>query len=198
MLPLYLASASPRRRELLHGIGLELRIVRTGIDETPLPHEAPTEMVCRLAEAKGRAAVVKIGSGRPPGIVLAADTAVLLDDVYLGKPTGPDDARAMLRRLSGRMHEVLTGVFLLRGDDGRSTVGLDRTRVRFRDLDEATVEAYVACGESADKAGAYGIQGRGVLLTDRIDGSWSNVVGLPLERLQGWMAEIGVDLWDLL
>jgi septum formation protein len=104
----------------------------------------------------------------------------------------------MLRRLRGRAHEVLTGVFLSTPDGNRSFTGVALTRVHFRDVDDASIAAYVASGETTDKAGAYGIQGRGALLVDRIEGSWSNVVGLPLERLPAWAAQIGIDLWELI
>lgn len=103
----------------------------------------------------------------------------------------------MLRRLSGRTHEVLTGVALIRLEDGRASGGVERTRVRFAAYGEQTVQDYVATGEPLDKAGAYGIQGGGARLAEGIEGSWSNVVGLPLERLEGWLREVGVDLADL-
>jgi septum formation protein len=195
-LRLYLASASPRRRRLLRQIGIEPVIVASSPEERALPGEPPRDLVRRLAEVKGRHAAGRL-SAEVPGVVLAADTAVVIDGACLGKPSGPDEAAAMLRRLRGRSHEVLTGVFLMRTDRELSLSDLDSTRVHFRRYDEATIEAYVATGEASDKAGAYGIQGRGVLLAERIEGSWSNVVGLPLERLPAWTARIGVDLWEL-
>jgi septum formation protein len=129
--------------------------------------------------------------------VLAADTEVVLDGRVLGKPADAAQASRMLRDLRGREHEVLTGVRLVRTDDGRAAGGVEVTRVRFGDCDDVLIEAYVRTGEPFDKAGAYAIQGRGVLLTAGIDGSWSNVVGLPVERLPGWFAAIGVALGDL-
>jgi len=167
------------------------------VDEAARPGEAAHALVRRLAAAKGHEARRRLPAG-PPALLLAADTAVVIDGDCLGKPADPDDARAMLRRLCGRAHEVLTGVYLLRTDDGREIVDVDSTTVRFRAYDDADIEAYVASGEGTDKAGGYGIQGRGVLLVEGIDGSWSNVVGLPLERLSGWLDAIGVDLWQLM
>ena len=193
---LYLASSSPRRRELLRQIGIEPRILETTAEETPLPGEEPRELVRRLAELKARHATTALPP-QPPGIVLAADTAVVLDGECLGKPASAVEATAMLTRLRGRTHEVLTGVFLMRTDDGRSVSDAVATRVRFQSYDDETVLAYVATGEGRDKAGAYAIQGRGVLLAEHIEGSWSNVVGLPLERLPDWTARLGVKLWDL-
>ena len=197
-LQLYLASASPRRRVLLQGIGLEPRVMATDVDERRRPGEPASSQVRRLAEAKGRQAGARLRPSDAAGIILAADTVVVIDGECLGKPSDADEAGSMLQRLSGRGHEVLTGVFLTRTDDGRSTCGVECTRVYFRPYDAHAIRAYVATGESLDKAGGYGIQGRGSLLCERIEGSWSNVVGLPLERLPGWMESIGIDLWNLL
>jgi septum formation protein len=197
-LQLVLASASPRRRELLRGIGLEPRILVPGIDERAHPDEAPSAQVLRLAEAKGRAAAARLPPSDPAAVVLAADTVVTIDGTCLGKPSGPEQARSMLQALSGRKHRVLTGVYLERTDDGRSVGGVETTAVHFLPYDDRTIRAYVSTGEPMDKAGGYGIQGRGALLCRRIDGSWSNVVGLPLERLPDWLESIGIDLWQWL
>jgi septum formation protein len=197
-LQLYLASASPRRRELLHRIGLDPRVMAADVEERRRPGETASSQVKRLAEAKGRQARSLLRPSDAAGLVLAADTVVVVDGECLGKPSDPGEARSMLRRLSGRGHEVLTGVFLTRTDDGRSTCDVACTRVYFRPYDDHAVQAYVATGEPFDKAGGYGIQGRGSLLCERIEGSWSNVVGLPLERLPGWMESIGIDLWHLM
>jgi septum formation protein len=194
----YLASASPRRLELLREIGVDPRCVPADLDEAVAPGESPRRRVLRLAEAKGRAVAERL-RGEPAGLILAADTAVVIDGEDLGKPADAAAAETMLQRLRGRDHDVLTGVFLLRTDDGRHHAGVDATLVRFREYDRRTIRAYVASGEPLDKAGAYGIQGRGAaLLVQRIEGSWSNVVGLPLERLPEWMGKIGLDLLDLL
>ena len=193
---LYLASASPRRRVLLERLGLKPIVRPAPIDERPAPGETPEALVLRLAETKGRWLERHLADPAS-GLVLAADTAVVLDGSVLGKPVDRAEAASMLRRLRGRVHEVLTGVFLLRRDEERSTCAFDRSRVHFRAFDDATLEAYVQSGEGDDKAGAYGLQGAGARLVERVDGSWSNVVGLPLERLPGWLESIGIDLEEL-
>jgi len=189
----YLASASPRRLELLRQIGIDPIVAPANVDERVRAGEAPEHFVRRLAERKARAAAERLADATD-GLLLAADTAVVIDGESLGKPTDPAESAAMLRRLRGRTHEVLTAVFLLRTDDGRSVGEVDSTRVHFRPFDDATVAVYVRSGEGVDKAGAYAIQGRGVLLVERIEGSWSNVVGLPLERLPDWVSRLGIDL----
>ena len=177
-------------------IGIEPSILGSSGEERALPGEQPRALVRRLAEDKARHAAERLEHPLP-GIVLAADTAVVLDGTCLGKPCGPREATEMLNRLRGRTHEVLTGVFLLRTDDGRTVSDSAVTRVCFRSYDDETIAAYLATGEGRDKAGAYGIQGRGVLLVERIEGSWSNVVGLPLEYLPEWTARLDVNLWEL-
>lgn len=152
----------------------------------------------RLAAAKARSVASRLESQGLVALVLAADTLVALDGVMLGKPRDDADAARMLQALSGRTHDVHTGVFLLRTDDGRSAASAVCTRVRFRTYDSDTVRWYVATGEPADKAGAYNIHGPGVFLSEAIEGSWTNVVGLPLEKLPQMFLEIGVDLRDLL
>jgi len=191
-LRLYLASASPRRLELLRRLGFAPRILRHAVDETPAPLESPQEHALRLAEAKGRDAAAGLG-GAVAGVVLAADTVVTIDGSILGKPVDQADARRMLRLLRGRSHQVWTALFLRRLDDERESSIVESTRVVFRAYDDSTVDAYVATGEPLDKAGAYGIQGLGAFLSERIDGSWSNVVGLPLERLPHCLEQIGID-----
>lgn len=187
-----LASASPRRAELLRSVGIEPRILPAEIDESPEPRESPADGVVRLAIAKA----TRVACALPVGddaVVLGADTAVVLGGVALGKPADDQDARRMLQALSGREHEVLTGVHVIAIGSGRTASAVETTRVRFRDLDERWVRWYVASGEPRDKAGAYGIQGRGAWLTTTIAGSWSNVVGLPLERLPALLEEVGID-----
>lgn len=195
---LILASRSPRRIELLARLGLvPTHVVPADIEESSVAGEAPRELVLRLAEAKGRAAVRHLGRARPAALILAADTEVVLEHRIFGKPRDAEDAARMLRLLRGRTHEVLTGVFLLRTDNGRSTVDVATTRVHFSNFDEETIRRYVAGGEPLDKAGAYGIQGEGSRLVEAIEGSWSNVVGLPLEPLRAWASRIGVELAEL-
>jgi septum formation protein len=193
MVPLFLASGSPRRLALLREAGLDPTPCPTGVPEEPFTGESPREHVVRLAREKGRNALAQLGGRGTSGLVLAADTAVVLDGVLLGKPADDGDAAAMLRRLSGRAHDVLTGVFLARLGDGRSAEGADVTRVTFKAYGEETVAWYVATGEPRDKAGAYGIQGEGAALVEGIEGSWSNVVGLPMELLPRLFERIGED-----
>lgn len=172
---IYLASGSPRRRELLTQIGVEHAVIRADIDETPLPDEAPEAYVLRLAEAKARAGWAVSAKDR---LVLGADTSVVLDGAILGKPADEAEAVAMLLRLAGREHEVMTAVAVVQ--DGRCESALSVTRVAFKAFDAAVAREYWASGEPADKAGAYGIQGLGALFVEAIHGSYSGVVGLPL------------------
>ncbi|GLR13850.1 Maf-like protein [Chitinimonas prasina] len=176
---IYLASASPRRRELLGQIGVPIELVRCEIDESPLPGEQALPYVSRLARAKAQAGVATYRrEGREPRLLLAADTTVALDGLILGKPESPEDAVAMLMRLSGSCHQVLTGVALTDGE--RTETAVSTSQVRFRDLAEAEIRAYVASGEPMDKAGSYGAQGLGAILIADLQGSFSGVVGLPL------------------
>jgi len=194
---LVLASASPRRLRLLREIGLAPLVRPVRIEERLAGGETPREMVLRLAEAKGRAAAGLLGGAGRRAVILAADTAVVLGQRVLGKPGSPAEARAMLRLLRGRTHEVLTGVFLLRADDGRSVRCVESSRVRFRDYDDATIDGYVAGGEPLDKAGSYAIQGGGEQLAETVEGSRANVIGLPVERLGSWLSGLGLSLAQL-
>lgn len=174
---LILASASPRRRELLDQIGVAHEVRAADIDERALPREAPSEYVLRIALAKVRAVAESLASGdRRP--VLAADTAVVVDQHILGKPAGRDEGLGQLRLLSDRDHEVLTGVALAAG--GRTMSRLSVSHVRFRRLSEAEISAYWDTGEPADKAGSYGIQGLAAMFIASIRGSYSGIMGLPL------------------
>jgi septum formation protein len=183
-----LASASPRRQDLLRRIGLEPEVRPADVDETPRLDEGPSAYVLRLAEEKVRAAA------RPGELVLAADTTVAIDGELLGKPASEAEAAAMLRRLSGREHVVATGVALLRSDDERLASEVSETTVRMRRLTEAWITWYVASGEPRDKAGAYAIQGLGSLLVASIDGDYETVVGLPLVLLPDLFETLGLDL----
>ncbi len=191
---LLLASGSPRRLELLRGLGLAVRVRPSGVPEPDGPAPDPVGLARALARAKARHVASSASAEATPSVVLGADTVVALDGDTLGKPRDEREAREMLRRLAGKTHRVITGVHLVRTDVPREASVAETTRVRFRDYDERTIDWYVSSGESRDKAGAYGIQGRGVLLVEAIEGSWSNVVGLPLERLPGLFEEIGLDL----
>lgn len=185
---LILASASPRRRRFLEGLGLDFQIKAADVDESPAPGELPEEFVLRIAAAKEEA----IGVMAPDAWVLGADTVVVLDNGILGKPRDEDDARAMLLRLSGRQHEVWTGFSLSRKSSGDSVRRAVRTEVRFVSLTGDLCRAYVKTGEPLDKAGSYGIQGMGGFLVESITGSYSNVVGLPLSEVVMEMLRLGV------
>lgn len=182
---LVLASASPRRRELLAAAGLQFDVDPVDVDERRLPGESPADYVERVARLKALA-----GSARwPEATVLGADTAVVIGDDVLGKPADARAAAAMLRRLSGAAHEVLTGIAVAARGDIRSAV--ERTAVWFKVLEEAAIQGYVASGEPMDKAGAYAIQGRAATFVDRIEGSYSNVVGLPVAAVLQLLREVG-------
>jgi septum formation protein len=185
--PILLASRSPRRRELLAQLGVPFAVVDVAIDERPHPGEAPADYVLRLAA--GKAAAGRAGQAGDTRPVLGADTTVVLAGRMLGQPGDRAEALAMLSALSGREHEVWTGIALAL-PDGRQLTATSRTRVWFRPFDHRTAEAYWATGEPADKAGAYAIQGQGAALVERIEGSYSGVVGLPLCELAGLLAEL--------
>ena len=188
-MPLLLASASPRRRELLELAGLPFEVVATGADESVHDGEGPLTYVARVARAKLQ---VALPASRPGAAVLAADTVVIADGHILAKPKSDEDAREMLRSLSGRHHEVATAFALA---DPRGTVLAERTvrtRVTFRPLAPSEIDAYVATGECRDKAGAYAVQGRASAFVLAIDGSWTNVVGLPTAELVMELGQLGL------
>jgi len=169
-----LASASPRRAELLRAAGIEFEVIPAHIDETAHPHEAADAYVRRIADEKARAVVARVTER----IVLAADTTVVIDEMMLAKPEDDADAKRMLRMLSGRTHEVLTAVSVRHGN--QMLTGIERTGVEFGPLSDFEIDWYVATGEPRDKAGAYAIQGYASRFITRINGSYSNVVGLPV------------------
>jgi septum formation protein len=183
-IPVVLASESPRRRQLLELLGLTCEVIPPAIDETWRNGEAPAAHAERLAREKVDA------RGRPGAVVIGADTIVVIDGAILGKPRDAGEAEAMLRRLAGRDHEVFTAVAVAYG--GRTASGVRRTGVRFRALDAATMAEYVATGEPLDKAGAYGIQGYGAVLVERIDGDYFTVMGLGLGLLVDLLPQVGL------
>jgi septum formation protein len=187
--PILLASGSPRRRDFLASVRIPFDVVRPEVDETPLPDELPERTVRRLAEAKAEAG--HLLRPRDAGLVLAADTEVVLDHRALGKPRDPAAARGMLAELSGRGHDVITGFCLLDPASGRREVGLAATRVWFRELDGDEIAGYVDTGEPLDKAGAYACQGIGAFLIARVEGSYTNVVGLPLGQVIETLRRMG-------
>lgn len=174
---LVLASASPRRADLLRSAGFQFQVVPVDVDERPLAGEDPAVMVQRLATEKAALVSDRV----PDGAVIGADTVVVVDGVILGKPGDDRDAAGMLRRLSGRSHEVLTGVAV--HANGRRLVAVERTVVWFLPLSDADIAWYVSSGEPLDKAGAYAVQGLASRFVTRIEGSYSNVVGLPVARV---------------
>ncbi|MGH7583769.1 MAG: Maf family protein [Gemmatimonadales bacterium] len=176
-----LASASPRRRQLLEMLHLRVIVSPAQVQEIPLPGEAPRAYANRLARDKARAV--------PGRLVLGADTIVVLDDAILEKPADSDDALRMLRLLQGRTHTVITAVCLVA--DGSERHALDETRVTFRPCDDDFLQAYVATGEPADKAGAYGIQRWGAALVERIEGDFFGVMGLPVRLVLKLLSEAG-------
>jgi len=195
MSKLYLASGSPRRRELLGQIGVPFTPLATVVDETPWPAESAVAYVQRLACAKAQAGLASLAA---PGaaVVLGADTSVVLDGRILGKPQDRADALAMLAALSGQTHEVLTAVAL--ANSQRCEVRVVTSQVSFRDLSAAEIDAYWASGEPLDKAGSYAIQGLGAVFVCDLHGSFSAVVGLPLCETATLLADFGILCWQRL
>jgi septum formation protein len=179
--PLVLASSSPRRRQLLEMLGIPIQVVPPNIPEVRLAVETPVDYVERLAREKASAV--------PGALVLGADTTVVIRDQVLEKPEDAADALGMLRKLHGRTHQVVTAVALIA--DGTLHQATDITNVTFRRLDDAMLQAYVATGEPMDKAGAYGIQGYGAALVERIEGDFFSVMGLPLRLVLNLLEEAG-------
>ncbi|HKM82096.1 MAG TPA: Maf family protein [Candidatus Acidoferrum sp.] len=185
---LILASASPRRAEILRDAGVAFTVVSSAVDETPYPDEAPQALVQRLADAKADLVAARAVG---PAIVIAADTVVVLDGQVLGKPRSTEDARHMLEQLSGRTHSVHTGVSLIRLPDAGRLQFVETTLVHFSRLTAEEISKYLATEEPYDKAGAYAIQGRAGRFIPRIEGCYYNVVGLPLEHLLAALRELG-------
>ncbi len=185
---LILASASPRRQELLNQMGVRYALHPVDLDETPLANEPPLAYVQRLAAAKSAACVAERGNGLP---VLAADTTVVVDNLIMGKPENYADVLTMLSRLSGKTHQVLTAVSL-RGREHGQAVSI--TEVTFKELSKQEIEAYWRSGEPLDKAGSYAIQGKGGLFVASLTGSFSGVVGLPLFETAQLLSQQGIEL----
>lgn len=188
---LYLASASPRRSELLTQIGVVHRQFGCSVDEGVGEGETPEHYVERVTRAKAQAGQVQVPAA---AVVLAADTAVVIDGQILGKPRDAAHAATMLRAMSGCTHQVMTAVAVARGE--RMEVIIVDTRVRFREIEASEIAAYWASGEPADKAGGYAIQGLGAVFVSGIEGSYSAVVGLPLAETAQLLAGFGIDCWQ--
>lgn len=198
---IYLASRSPRRRELLKqiGVGYELLLLRedpargADVDETPLPGEAPRDYVLRITRAKAEVSWLRLQQRKLPRMpVLAADTAVVLDERILGKPADSEAAAEMLRALSGREHQVLTAVAL--AFEQRLAIRLSLSTVGFRNLSDDEIRRYILTGEPRDKAGAYAIQGRAAGFVASLSGSYSGVMGLPLFETSELLTEFGMEI----
>jgi len=185
---LILASASPRRAEILRDAGFSFTVLSSAVDETPVPGESPHDMVLRLAAAKAELVAARAIA---PCIVFAADTVVVLEGRVLGKPRSTDEARRMLEQFSGRTHAVVTGVALIRLPDVERRSFVESTLVHFDSLSPDDITRYLATEEPYDKAGAYAIQGRAGRYIPRIEGCYFNVVGLPLAHLCRALAELG-------
>ena len=187
---LILASQSPRRRELLGLTGLDFIVRVADIDETMDPGKAPFDEVARVSRLKALAV-----SREPEDVVIAADTIVVCEGQVLGKPRDESDAFRILSLLSGRHHEVMTGLTVLRGDE--IVTHTEVTKIHFRDLHPQEVRAYIASGEPMDKAGAYGIQGGAALFADQMEGDYYNVMGLPVCRLAMILRSFGLPVWGV-
>ena len=186
---LILASQSPRRRELLGLTGLDFIVRVADIDETMDPEKAPFDEVARVSRMKAEAVARK-----PGDVVIAADTIVVLGDRLLGKPKNEAQAEEMLTSLSGRAHQVMTGVTVLRGD--RAITATEITDIHFRELSTQEIRRYIATGEPMDKAGSYGIQGGAALFVEKLQGDYYNVMGLPVCRLLLMLRELAPDIME--
>jgi septum formation protein len=185
---LILASASPRRRDLLSTLGLTFQVVTAEIEEIPLPHEAPRDFALRVAEKKA----LVVGVKYPHAWVIGADTVVVIEGAILGKPRDRDDAKRMLQHLAGREHVVITGYTLVKVADDKKVGGVEETRVKIDSLEERAIDWYVDTGEPLDKAGGYAIQGKGAFMVEWIEGSYTNVVGLPLCQIMRLLKDVGI------
>jgi septum formation protein len=184
---LILASASPRRREILATVGASFQVIPSQIDEAVLPNEPADSYVMRLARDKARDIARRFSTG----FVIGADTVVVLNEQILGKPADQSDARTMLRQLAGNWHEVFTGVAVIDAATSREALDICKTRVKFSSMSDEEIEWYLQSGEPFDKAGAYAIQGRGSLFIDEIEGNYLNVVGLPITLLCRLLKSLG-------
>ena len=190
-----LASASPRRSEILNNLGLRFDVVVSDADESSISADCPAELYVQELALLKAAASAKKTEPKKDGVVISADTVVVLDGKILGKPKDREDAAQMLKMLSGREHSVITGICVLRLKDAFSVCESVVTKVKFKDLSPELIERYVATNEPLDKAGAYGIQGKGAVLVERIDGDYFNVVGLPVSKLcEILQSEFGIEV----
>lgn len=189
---IFLASQSPRRQELLAQLKVTFDVMDVDVHEQRQEGEAPWDYVNRVAREKAGAGLLQL-SGNPGAVVMGADTDVVLDDAVLGKPSDPEQAFCMLRALSGRSHEVITAVWLMSA--GQEAHRVVSSRVRFADLSDAEIHAYIATGEPFGKAGAYAVQGRGAAFIASIEGSYSGIMGLPLHETYQLLKQFHVPVW---
>jgi len=192
---IYLASQSPRRAELLRQIGVEFKVTATDIDERVNAGESPEAYVSRLAQSKARVAAAEIGTSHSDWVVLAADTTIAIDGDIIGKPEDVAHCHCILHRLSGREHQVLTAVAVATQD--RIECRLTHNWVTFRALAEHEVQRYCATSEPMDKAGAYAIQGKAAIFIERLEGSYSAVMGLPLCETAELLQDAGIEIFEL-
>jgi len=190
---LVLASGSPRRRELLSRLKVPFATVPAEIEETARPGETPRDLAERLAREKAESVAAQLGR-TPRRVVLGSDTIVVLGEEVLGKPRDPEHAVALLRKLSGCTHLVLTGIAVVESDTGRARSRVVESRVTLRNADERELRDYVATGEALDKAGAYALQGAGRRFVTDVEGSETNVIGLPLEETLAMLRDAGVEI----
>lgn len=187
-----LASASPRRKEILGNTNVKFDVIKSEIDEVILEDEAPAQAVMRLAFEK----CMDIASKNKNNLVIGADTIVVLDNTILGKPKDKEDAINMIKKLSGRMHQVITGISLINLDADKKIIDYVVSNVKFKELSDEDIIDYIQTNESLDKAGAYGIQGYGALLVEEIQGDYFNIVGLPISRLSDLLKKhFGINLF---
>ncbi len=187
---LYLASASPRRAELLRQIGVQFKTLSSEIDESAQAGESALELALRLSRQKAQQARRQLQNLRSDDVILAADTLISLDQHILGKPASAQDCARMLRQLSGRSHQVISAIALLNAD-GRLAQASSCNEIRFRALDDGEIEQYCASDEPMDKAGSYAIQGRAAIFIEHLDGSYSSVMGLPLFETAQLLQQFG-------
>lgn len=185
---LILASSSPRRRDLLSSLGLQFQVIPAELQEIPIPHESAKDFAVRVAEKKA----LVVGKKHPHAWVIGADTVVVVEGEMLGKPRDRKDAARMLQRLADREHRVLTGYVLVNVAEGKTMRGVAETRVKIAPLGEREIAWYINTGEPLDKAGAYAIQGKGAFMVEWIEGSYTNVVGLPLSQVIGLCKDAGI------
>lgn len=188
MKKIILASQSPRRKQLLEQVGLQFEVEASQVEESFLDSDSPEETVCRLSRVKAE----DVASRNPNSVIIGADTVAIFEDQIIGKPKGTKSARELLTKMSGKTHEIVTGFTVIDSDTGKSVTESVISRVRFRDLGEDEIDRYVESGEPLDKAGAYGIQEKGAVLVDHIDGDYSNIVGLPLTALSETLKQFNV------